>query len=82
MVKTTHLNPSLMVKVLVTVGKLLGLFKIYCPGLKTFVSDKHLFFPKKIYDLDTRGQYYKNVTIVRMMIISEAPSCGITYKCN
>jgi hypothetical protein len=33
--------------------------------------------------------YYKNVTIVndtprvvRMMIISDAPSCGITYNCH
>jgi hypothetical protein len=26
------------------------------------------------------GQYYKNITIIRMTIVSDAPSCGIAYN--
>jgi hypothetical protein len=25
------------------------------------------------------GLYYKNITIIRITIVSDAPSCGITY---
>ncbi len=28
------------------------------------------------------GLYYKTITIIKMMIISDAPNCGITYDCN
>ncbi len=30
-------------------------------------------------DFFTCGLYYKNITIIRMTIVSDAPSCGVTY---
>jgi hypothetical protein len=55
------------------------------PPHKDFFSQMEKFFQ----NCDSCGLYYKNITIVndtsrvvRMMIISDAPSCGITYGCH
>jgi hypothetical protein len=32
--------------------------------------------------LNSNGLFYKNITIIILALLSDAPSCGITYNCH